>query len=610
MSYTKHIWKDYESGGTPITAQALNEMESSIETAHNQIASTDKKVATNEQNIQALSTNVSVAATNITALQQNMSKAQSDIQSLTSSVSALSTTVNDIPSTYAKKADVPKLVKVDNTTIKQAADGTLSGAMSVDVDTSLSTSSSNPIANSAVATAINDINIDLQDKADTDVVPNLVKVDGTTITKASDGTLSAIGGGGGGTIVLPIDDTLSKESTNAVQNKVITQALQQKADKSETTVNLLNPTLQTTTQNGITITNNGDGTYTLNGTATNKTFFNVVNFYEMKGKKYKLTGCPLNGSYSNTYALYFDDVSSGLKRIDEGNGIIFTATGTIERQIYIVVREKTIINNLVFKPMLTTNLSATYDDFVPYTGNTGSLNGDVAQLQDSKADKTEVPKLVKVDNDTITKDEDGTLHGAISIEVDSKLSTTSTNPVQNKIVTAAINSASQQASGANGKIAQMQAQGRIPNGIANNLVTTQKGYALDARQGKELDDKITAINDSLAHMARQNVGSNLFVETDTTYVSYNTLQAYILTGCRLVDFAIVFTTKQALTKGTDYYFCKLTYTPDDVPYNYLVYYDNNAAVLTVKTNGNVFLRPLTADIPVNYTLNARGIFKN
>lgn len=118
------------------------------------------------------------------------------------------------------------------------------------------------------------------------------------------------------------------------------------------------------------------------------------------------------------------------------------------------------------------------------------------------------------------------------------------------------------------------------------------------------------LNDSLAHMAWQNVGSNLFVETDTTYVSYNTLQAYILTGCRLVDFAIVFTTKQALTKGTDYYFCKLTYTPDDVPYNYLVYYDNNAAVLTVKTNGNVFLRPLTADIPVNYTLNARGIFKN
>lgn len=31
--------------------------------------------------------------------------------------------------------------------------------------------------------------------------------------------------------------------------------------------------------------------------------------------------------------------------------------------------------------MLTTNLDATYDDFVPYTGDTGSLNGDVAELR-------------------------------------------------------------------------------------------------------------------------------------------------------------------------------------------------------------------------------------
>lgn len=154
------------------------------------------------------------------------------------------------------------------------------------------------------------------------------------------------------------------------------------------------------------------------------------------------------------------------------------------------------------------------------------------------------------------------------------------------------------------------ADGANKTTLANNLITTASGYALDARQGKILNDKITAINDSLAKKAWQDVGSNLFIERDTTYVSFNTLQAYINANNSLVDFAIVFTAKQALTKGTDYYFCKLTYTPDDVPYNYLVYYDNNVAVLTVKTNGYVFLRPLTADIPVNYMLNARGIFKN
>ena len=33
--------------------------------------------------------------------------------------------------------------------------------------------------------------------------------------------------------------------------------------------------------------------------------------------------------------------------------------------------------------------------------------------------------------------------------------------------------------------------------IANNLTTTVAGYALDARQGKTLDDKITSLNNSL-----------------------------------------------------------------------------------------------------------------
>ena len=38
-------------------------------------------------------------------------------------------------------------------------------------------------------------------------------------------------------------------------------------------------------------------------------------------------------------------------------------------------------NDLVFKPMLTTNLSATYDDFVPYTGDGETLASDVAEIK-------------------------------------------------------------------------------------------------------------------------------------------------------------------------------------------------------------------------------------
>ena len=36
---------------------------------------------------------------------------------------------------------------------------------------------------------------------------------------------------------------------------------------------------------------------------------------------------------------------------------------------------------------------------------------------------------------------------------------------------------------------------------ANNLTTTASGYALDARQGKALDDKVTQLNSALAHLS-------------------------------------------------------------------------------------------------------------
>ena len=99
----------------------------------------------------------------------------------------------------------------------------------------------------------------------------------------------------GGAVI--VDDALSPTSTNPVQNKVVKAYVDKKASENvdfststskllndtteaplvlnKATRNLLNPTLQTTTQNGVTCTNNGDGTYTFNGTATDNVFFNI-----------------------------------------------------------------------------------------------------------------------------------------------------------------------------------------------------------------------------------------------------------------------------------------------------------------------------------------------
>ena len=53
--------------------------------------------------------------------------------------------------------------------------------------------------------------------------------------------------------------------------------------------------------------------------------------------------------------------------------------------------------------MLTTNLSATYDDFVPYTGDKGRINEDVAELtSDLSALQSKVTGLFSLDGTTLT----------------------------------------------------------------------------------------------------------------------------------------------------------------------------------------------------------------
>ena len=150
--------------------------------------------------------------------------------------------------------------------------------------------------------------------------------------------------------------------------------------KKETTVNLLNPTLQTTTQNGVTCTNNGDGTYTLKGTNSSDTLVNffIGNVTITNKDRYKLVGCPTNKSTENHIHIYLHNKDYSIVLNDFGNGDdTILPNGVYD--IRIEVRENETVND-VFKPMITTNLNATYDDFVPYTGSTGNLNSDVASL--------------------------------------------------------------------------------------------------------------------------------------------------------------------------------------------------------------------------------------
>lgn len=122
--------------------------------------------------------------------------------------------------------------------------------------------------------------------------------------------------------------------------------------------NLLRPTLQTTTKNGVTCTNNGDGTYTLNGTASDTCRFKL-NTIELSKGSYKVIGTPKGGN--NDYSI---GITGNL--YEYGDGLIINLENDSSYDFYIVVMSGKTVSNILFKPMLTEDLNATYDDFVSF----------------------------------------------------------------------------------------------------------------------------------------------------------------------------------------------------------------------------------------------------
>lgn len=133
--------------------------------------------------------------------------------------------------------------------------------------------------------------------------------------------------------------------------------------------NLFKATLGNVTANGITCTANSDGTYILNGTCTVSTALSIIGiFNHILNEPLYLTGVPSGcGSYL------------ALGRRD-GNNILVTDgkntkidAGIHTKYIEFWITKGTTLNNVIFKPMLTTDPTATYDDFEPYHEQTVTL---------------------------------------------------------------------------------------------------------------------------------------------------------------------------------------------------------------------------------------------
>lgn len=129
----------------------------------------------------------------------------------------------------------------------------------------------------------------------------------------------------------------------------------------------------TKTINGVTFTDNGDGSITVNGTAveTGKAFFIIHSGKWLSPGKYYLGGCPAQGNSASCYL-----ITNGYGGVtDTGEGVIFDLSGDEpQTNMVIYVKPGKAIENLTFHPMLV-DLDAQNLIPYPYARTTQTING-------------------------------------------------------------------------------------------------------------------------------------------------------------------------------------------------------------------------------------------
>lgn len=102
----------------------------------------------------------------------------------------------------------------------------------------------------------------------------------------------------------------------------------------------------TTTTNGVTYTNNGDGTFTISGSATDTNFYRIGDVPLIVTHLYYMGHTSYTGRYCKI------EIHNGVKQINSyNNGIIFTCEKTTESSVFIDTYEGEELN-LVYKPQL------------------------------------------------------------------------------------------------------------------------------------------------------------------------------------------------------------------------------------------------------------------
>ena len=135
--------------------------------------------------------------------------------------------------------------------------------------------------------------------------------------------------------------------------------------------NLVNKMIETVELYGVTITNNGDGTYTLNGTNTGDwNGHDILAIKFNKNKTIRLTG---GNGYAKVILWNTKNNTFAAESYGSNPNVTVTLDPYVVYNLSILITDSTTFDHVVIKPMVSTVITDTYDDFEPYKGNKYTL---------------------------------------------------------------------------------------------------------------------------------------------------------------------------------------------------------------------------------------------
>ena len=422
------------------TSNADSNLSSRIDALATRVTTNEGSIASNTSNIASNTSDITSIEGDITTINSKINTTNSKVATNTSDISTLKSNVTSLSNT---KADKNKVNTINNQSMLAGINMVIP---IITVDTTLDVDSTNAIQNAAVTTRFNAISesiSNLQLKADTNE-SNISTLTNSKQDKLVSGTniktinnVSLLGSGNISIPVITVDSAISKTSTNPVQNKVISTALDTKQNKlnssyslfsfedSSTTTaikygsTLVSSSLITSTQTGGTGLDVSFGSITSDST---KAVMGKTIYTELSKKQDKLVSGTSIKTINNTSILGSGNISIPIITVDSAitsgsanavqSGAVYTANQNLANTVNAYHTE---LNDKITD--LYSQLNTKQATLVSGT-NIKTING---------------VSILGTGNITIEGGGGGT-----SVTVDDNISSTSENPVQNKVIYSAL----------------------------------------------------------------------------------------------------------------------------------------------------------------------------